>query len=78
MKGVLSSSLAEGRFSGFLFKQASTKSLNVFEYRVVDNVGGGFFGIRNKTFIGCIVEFGGSPSASSMAVIPRDQISAWK
>lgn len=61
MNGNFNSSFAVGLFSGFLFKQASTNSLNNFEYLDEDNVGGGFLGIRNKTFIGCIVEFGGSP-----------------
>lgn len=39
-------------------------------------VGGLFFGIRNRTLIGCMSEFGGSPLASSIAVIPKDQMSA--
>src|SRR3989442_926492 len=77
MNGNLRSSLAVGRFSGFLLRHASTNSLNSLEYLDVDNVGGGFLGIKNKTFIGCIVEFGGSPSANSIAVIPKDQISAF-
>lgn len=33
-------------------------------------------GIKNKTFIGCMSEYGGSPLASSIAVMPKDQISA--
>jgi len=41
------------------------------------NSGGLFLGIKNKTLIGWRSEFGGSPLASSIAVIPRDQISAY-
>lgn len=33
--------------------------------------------MRNRTFMGWSSEWGGSPLASSMAVMPRDQISAW-
>lgn len=40
------------------------------------SVGGLFFGMRNKTFMGCSSECGGSPLASSMAVMPSDQMSA--
>ena len=32
--------------------------------------------MRKRTFIGWISEYGGSPVASSIAVIPRDQMSA--
>ena len=41
-------------------------------------VGGVFFGIRNSTLMGCRSELGGSPLANSIAVIPNDQMSAWK
>lgn len=41
-----------------------------------NKVGGLFFGMRNRTLIGCISELGGSPLASSIAVIPNDQMSA--
>lgn len=40
--------------------------------------GGLFFGIKNNTLIGCNSELGGSPFANSIAVIPNDQISAYK
>ena len=40
--------------------------------------GGLFLGMRNRTLIGCKSALGGSPVASSIAVIPRDQISACK
>lgn len=39
--------------------------------------GGLFLGIRKSTLMGWSSELGGSPLASSMAVIPSDQISAW-
>ena len=35
------------------------------------NCGGTFFGIRNSALIGCRSELGGSPFASSIAVMPR-------
>jgi hypothetical protein len=38
--------------------------------------GGLFFGIRKRTLIGWRSAYGGSPFAISIAVIPRDQISA--
>lgn len=41
-----------------------------------NKVGGLFFGMRNRTLIGCISELGGSPLANSIAVIPNDQMSA--
>lgn len=34
--------------------------------------------MRKRTLIGCRSELGGSPLASSIAVIPRDHISAWQ
>lgn len=61
MKGNFNNSFAVGLFSGFFIRHASTNSLNNFVYLEEDKVGGGFFGIKNKTFIGCIVELGGSP-----------------
>ena len=51
----------------------SLKALLKFPF----NSGGLFLGIKNKTLIGWRSEFGGSPLASSIAVIPRDQISAY-
>lgn len=41
-----------------------------------NKVGGLFFGMRNRTLIGCISELGGSPLASSIAVMPSDHMSA--
>ena len=60
MKGCRISSLALGRFSGSLFRQVSTNSLNCLEKLPV-SWGGLFFGIRKRTLIGCRSEFGGSP-----------------
>lgn len=62
--------------AGSLFRQASVNSLKLFEKSPV-SVGAGNLGMWNRTRIGCMSELGGSPLASSMAVIPRDQISAW-
>lgn len=62
-------------FSGSLLRQASTNSLNcLLKFPV--NCGGLFLGIKNKTLIGCRSEFGGSPFANSMAVIPKLHMSA--
>lgn len=60
---------------GSLFRQASINSLKDL-VKSPTRVGGLFFGIRNRTLIGCISELGGSPLASSIAVIPSDQMSA--
>ena len=38
-------------------------------------VGGGFLGIWKRALIGWTSESGGDPSASSMAVMPKDQTS---
>ena len=58
-----------------LLRHSSTKSLK-FLLKFPLSFGGSFFGIRNNTLIGCSSEQGGSPCASSIAVIPSDQISA--
>lgn len=63
--------------AGSLLRQASVNSLKLLEKSPI-SVGGGDLGMRNSTRIGCMSEFGGSPLASSMAVMPRDQISAWR
>ena len=62
-------------FAGSLFRHLSTNSRNSL-LKFPSSWGGSFFGIKNSTFIGCRSELGGSPLASSMAVIPRLQISA--
>lgn len=69
------SSLVLGRLSGSLLRQSATKSLKPL-VKSPSSVGGGFFGIRKSTRIGWRSELGGSPLASSIAVIPSDQISA--
>lgn len=76
MKGCRSNSLAVGLSRGSRFKQSSMKSLKGLE-KFPSSCGGGFFGIKKRTFIGCMSEYGGSPFASSIAVIPRDHISAF-
>ena len=61
--------------SGSLLRQLATNSLNGFE-KGPSSVGGLFLGMRNSTRMGWRSALGGSPRASSMAVTPRDQISA--
>lgn len=56
-------------------RQASTNSLKGLLWWP-SSTGGLFLGIRNRTRMGWRSEFGGSPLASSMAVIPSDQMSA--
>lgn len=60
---------------GSLLRQASTNSLKGLLWWP-SSTGGLFLGIRNRTRMGWRSEFGGSPLASSMAVIPSDQMSA--
>lgn len=60
---------------GSLLRQASTNSLKGLLWWP-SSVGGLFLGMRNRTRMGCRSELGGSPLASSMAVMPSDQISA--
>jgi hypothetical protein len=75
INGCFNSSLAEGRSRGSLLKQSSIKSLKGL-LKLPSRTGGGFLGMRNRTFIGWMSEYGGSPLASSIAVIPSDQMSA--
>lgn len=63
--------------AGSLFRQASVNSLKLFEKSPV-SVGGGNLGMWKRTRMGCMSELGGSPLASSMAVMPKDQISTWR
>jgi len=74
-KRCLSSSLADGLRFGSFRRHCWTKSLNS-GLKLPSSTGGGFFGIKKRTFMGWMSEYGGSPNASSSAVIPRDQISA--
>ncbi len=63
--------------AGSLLRQDSVNSLKLLEKSPL-SVGAGDLGMWNSTRIGCMSEFGGSPLASSMAVMPSDQISAWR
>lgn len=63
--------------AGSLFRHESTNSLKDLEKSPL-RVGGVFFGMWKRTRMGCMSELGGSPLASSIAVMPSDQISAWK
>jgi len=74
MKGCCRSCAALGRSFGFFLRQTSTKSTNSSE-KSPSSSGGGSSGTENKTCMGCKSCFGGTPFASSMAVIPNDQIS---
>jgi hypothetical protein len=70
----LSNSVAGGLFRGS-FIQTQTE---MFKFtRKSFNFGGSCWGIINKTLIGWIFANGGNPVASSKAVIPVDQISAF-
>lgn len=60
----------------WIFVQASINKLLKGFSKVSDKSWRIVFGIRNRTLIGCISELGGSPLASSIAVIPSDQMSA--
>ncbi len=73
-----SNSFAVGLRSGSFIKQEATKSLKSRLYWVPSNLGAGALGIKKSTFIGWILAFGGSPCINSIAVIPRDQMSALK
>lgn len=90
MNLVLNSSKAVGRYTkpynigshdnkltslGFILRQVATNSLKCFDQFPVSS-GGLDSGIKKRTLIGCISPWGGSLSANSIAVIPRDQISA--
>lgn len=64
-----------GLSRGFLTRHFETKSLKSREYPP-SRMGGSCLGIRRRTRMGWYSERGGSPLASSIAVMPRDQISA--
>ena len=70
-----SNSFALGLSLGSFRKHDATKSLKVV-LKFPSSFGGLCFGIKKRTFMGCISDNGGSPMASSIAVMPRDQISA--
>ena len=73
----LSSSSADGRLAGSFWQQSDTNSLNALE-KLPSSVGASALGIRKSTRIGCSSAYGGSPLAISMAVMPSDQMSAWR
>lgn len=52
-KGCFRSSLADGLSRGSLLKHSCTKSLKAL-LKLPSSAGGGFLGIKNKTFMGCI------------------------
>lgn len=74
IRGCLTNSLAKGRCSKSLTRTSWTKSARRGQ-SVRSREGGGLRGIWNSALIGCSSESGGSPWASSMAVIPKDQTS---
>src|ERR1700733_11802914 len=61
---------------GSFVRHKLTKSLKAIE-NSPSRIGGFALGIRNNTLIGWYSARGGSPLASSIAVMPRDQISAF-
>ena len=63
-------------YSVFLSRHRATNSLRGRE-NSPSRVGGSVLGMRKSAFIGCRLALGGSPRASSIAVIPSDQMSAY-
>ena len=78
MKSWLSSSLADGRFRGFICKQRWMKSLKSLDhfYGSLNDWTGLVF-IMKITMNGLMWELGTCPSASSMPVTPKDQMSVF-
>ena len=74
---TFNNSLGDSRFAGFLCKQATTKALKLLLQEAHESEGDSAFGIKNKAFIGCKSKYGGFLFASSIAVIPIDQMSAY-
>ena len=66
---------ARGRRSGSFCRHAATNSLNASEKLPPSNRGGGFFGMKKSTRMGCRSLYGGVPLAASIAVMPSDQMS---
>ena len=74
INGCLIIALAEGRAFGSFVRHCDTKSLNTSEKRELI-LGGYYFTILYNTFA-CFNEiYGGSPSVTSRANIPKDQMS---
>lgn len=74
MRGCLRTSFAKGLCSMSFTSSSCTKSASVGQ-SVRSSAGGGLRGIWNKARMGCSSDRGGSPCASSMAVMPSDQTS---
>lgn len=74
MRGCLRTSFAKGLCSMSLTSSSCTKSASVGQ-SVRSSAGGGLRGIWNRARMGCSSDRGGSPWASSMAVMPSDQTS---
>ena len=77
MNGLFESSRARGRCDGSFCKQRLTNCLNSSENASPSSRGGGFFGMKNNTRIGCMSAYGGAPVAISIAVIPKLHTSAF-
>lgn len=79
MKSVVSRSAAVGLESGRRARQELTKEVNVGDQAVsLRKRGGGWLGIMKRARMGCSSPSGGFPSPISIAVMPRDQMSAEK
>ena len=78
MNFVSKSWCADALFDATCWRHCLTKSLNAPEkFWFSGSVGGGEFDIRTITSRGYKFAYGAEPVASSIAVIPRDQISAF-
>mmetsp|Transcript_2539 Transcript_2539/g.10617 ORF Transcript_2539/g.10617 Transcript_2539/m.10617 type:complete len:325 (-) Transcript_2539:623-1597(-) len=75
MNRALARSRARGLRPDSFCRHCATNSLNAGE-KSPSSLGGGFFGMKNSTRIGCMSLYGGDPVAISMAVIPRLHTSA--
>jgi len=75
---IVKSVIASGLLVGSFWRHAPTNSSNSGLNWPSGRVGGGEFRITSKTFIAVWDEFGASPNANSIAVMPSDQISALK
>mmetsp|Transcript_19231 Transcript_19231/g.43011 ORF Transcript_19231/g.43011 Transcript_19231/m.43011 type:complete len:381 (-) Transcript_19231:183-1325(-) len=74
--GSLASSRACAREPGSLMRQRSRKLVKRGDQSLAFSVGGGSVGIRNMAVSGLTPACGGVPSASSIAVMPSDHMSA--
>ena len=60
-----------------IFLQARGDKLLERVREAPSNRGGGFFGMKKSTRMGCRSLYGGVPLAASIAVMPSDQMSLW-